>query len=883
MKLAFTLLSFSTSITWLFASAIPVLHNSLKSQLVPSNPALSSVYFPLPSSVLLKNMSKLGALPALRVPPNWSFSIGLSGDTFLSEGEGSFSNLNISVQLEDGNPVPQWLHFDPSLMTLNGETPNEVQSSAIKVMASVSDAAVSDTFIFITSPHDLALVGSFRARNITTGLPFSAVIEDFERVILDDFPVNKTLFSHTIPTSAVNFSLLVNTSTLPWASWDFSALSLSGTGPQSPGRYTLPVIASASFPNQHLNLATELTLNVFPSYFNTSWLPPQHIVPGSTFGVNLSAFTLTEARDDPNWVLSLDDSSTVPWVAFDPTRLFLNGTIPRDVDSNSRIAITARHMAHNVTNVISFDLVIDIAQTHDAKGRRLSHVMSSLVLRRVLGACLGLAFVVIVALLSAIMYRRHARSKRKSFKPIGVAYSYREPTIYNTQSRNPIQRVFDNFSLSSSPSLGGRLPTTKAVFDAIRNRLRGERYMNPSLMGRSQERTSPNLFKQENKFMARHPQRPRKSKIGRPIAVLNGSSGLFSDFIANNLPRTVSFRQLQEKDSTNNNKPTPATFPPSRFSNSCPQLAPHSTRHSHNLPRPPNPVFRSASGMSFNDVIPAVPPKETSGSPSMKVGEFLANKRRATLRSAASTVTAKISSEDSRRVLNEVHSHLSKPSLSIKESTRPSFPNLTRVVRPHFGDSSLEDIKEAETENALDELSTHPPEQPALVTHDPPAHSTASKTKGSVDQAESPDPSTEEYFGSASNVSVIGVNHTRKMAGHTEKAPNVHSVAMTVPSVYSDDQHSTSFPISSYSITARQPFAFTPNIPKPNASHAVFLIAKQHNGADLPPWLRFDKATNEFWGVTPDVKKGNAINVEIDIWDPKTNNVVAGTDVEVLG
>lgn len=129
------ILSFFSTL-WPFVLAIPVLHNPLKSQLVPSNPALSSVYFPLPSSVLLKNMSNLGALPCLRVPPSWSFSIGLSGDTFLPEGGDSSSDLNISVQLEDGNPVPNWLRFDPGLMTLNGGTPIEMHSNTIRVMAS---------------------------------------------------------------------------------------------------------------------------------------------------------------------------------------------------------------------------------------------------------------------------------------------------------------------------------------------------------------------------------------------------------------------------------------------------------------------------------------------------------------------------------------------------------------------------------------------------------------------------------------------------------------------------------------------------------------------------------------------------------------------------
>lgn len=118
--------------------------------------------------------------------------------------------------------------------------------------------------------------------------------------------------------------------------------------------------------------------------------------------------------------------------------------------------------------------------------------------------------------------------------------------------------------------------------------------------------------------------------------------------MASNLHRTVSFCRLQEKDSLSRvyDKPTPIPFPPSRLSKSYPQLAPRSNRHTQSLPQPSNPVLRSGSDTPFNDVIPAVPAKETSGFSSMKAGQFLANKCKATLRNAASTRTVKMLSVD---------------------------------------------------------------------------------------------------------------------------------------------------------------------------------------------------------------------------------------------
>lgn len=84
----------------------------------------------------------------------------------------------------------------------------------------------------------------------------------------------------------------------------------------------------------------------------------------------------------------------MPWIIFDSTRLFL--TIPQDVNGNAQIVIVARHMDHNVMNVISFDFIIDNTPTYEAKGKRLSHIMSNQVFRHILGACLAVSCVIII-------------------------------------------------------------------------------------------------------------------------------------------------------------------------------------------------------------------------------------------------------------------------------------------------------------------------------------------------------------------------------------------------------------------------------------------------------------------------------------------------------
>lgn len=445
--------------------------------------------------------------------------------------------------------------------------------------------------------------------------------------------------------------------------------------------------------------------------------------------------------------------------------------------------------------------------------------------------------------------------------------------------------------------MGGRLTATRAVFDAIRNRLRGEKLAYTRGLSRNnQQRRSPNLFGKKSQPVVgpvTHnslPQRPRKSKIGRPIAILNGSTGLFSDFIAGNLPRTVSFRQAQESQPKEDIH-TFSKIPPSRFSLSCPQFTQDSQSNSNIPLRPPNPVLKltpvALTETSSNDTLPTVPPKLSHGSSRMKAGDFLANKRRATSRahdgtsgSMSSTTMDKARPRSHEGPLKFAPRQASLPAIQNGNNPGTIQDGRARTVRPHFGESSLESIKEMNGPSTSNDshlsLNRSADTRQRNVIMDQLRH--REQTKQSFKQPlDSPNPSSEEYFGSASNESVV--------QGRKPNERNVKSnasVAITLPSMYSDNQHPTPFPISSYSIAARQPFAFIFDA-KSKADHSVSYIAKQHNGADLPPWLHFDKTTNEFWGVTPDVEKKNTVNVEIDIWDPRTGHVIAGTDVEVWG
>ena len=73
---------------------------------------------------------------------NEEFSFQFADDTFSDIDSGS---LVYSATLENGDPLPSWLSFDPQTRTFSG-TPLEANTLSIRVTASDGFGSVSETF-----------------------------------------------------------------------------------------------------------------------------------------------------------------------------------------------------------------------------------------------------------------------------------------------------------------------------------------------------------------------------------------------------------------------------------------------------------------------------------------------------------------------------------------------------------------------------------------------------------------------------------------------------------------------------------------------------------------------------------------------------------------
>ncbi|KAG8775363.1 hypothetical protein FRC16_004836, partial [Serendipita sp. 398] len=242
----------------------PVLSTPLSSQLVQTNAAISSAFVVNPSSALapyFSSDSPYHGKAGLRVPPAWSFSIGLEGSTF------DQWPLFYSATLTSGDPLPDWIRYDAPSFTFSGTTPI-ASGQSLEVVLSASDVegystSASDSFWITVAAHELKL------RDVTQGIRRNVTLgQEIELYLLDGTvsdPLMGEIFwdALPIPMSGIR-SIMVNGTDVPSSDllnrgYFASSVTLTGNGA------TLPLQITDT---QGFALSTHLQLTSVPSFFD---------------------------------------------------------------------------------------------------------------------------------------------------------------------------------------------------------------------------------------------------------------------------------------------------------------------------------------------------------------------------------------------------------------------------------------------------------------------------------------------------------------------------------------------------------------------------------------------------------------------------------------
>ena len=323
----------------------PTVQKSISQQFYAGNQALSSVFFLSPGSALATDQ------PTLRVPARWSFSIGLDGETVVSEND-----LYYGAQQSDGMPLPSWIEFDPSTVTFDGVAPSDdVISTPLTLEIEVYGAdqegysAASVRFNLVVASHELSAYSTLPTVNVTAGTPFNVTMSspaDFSGVLVDGQalqPANMSMLS-------VDVSSYKN-----WLKYDPGSKTLSGAPPSNytaaDGKPTLPVTLTSNF-NQ--TLYTSVALDIVASYFSKSDLGMIRADPGQTVEFDLAKYfaNASAQHSDANLSASCNPSSASTFLNFNPVTAQLTGQIPADSDIPKTIVtfVAYSHITHSTSH-----------------------------------------------------------------------------------------------------------------------------------------------------------------------------------------------------------------------------------------------------------------------------------------------------------------------------------------------------------------------------------------------------------------------------------------------------------------------------------------------------------------------------------------------------
>ncbi|KAG6886215.1 hypothetical protein C0993_010777 [Termitomyces sp. T159_Od127] len=380
-------------------NAEPLLNLPLSGQFSVPAPFLSSVFVMSPKTGIPTE------IPALRIPPKWSFSIGFQYETFLSPTE-----MYYYARQRDGSPLPKWMTFNPKAITLNGVTPEESQVSQpaiISLSLYASDregySASSLPFALVISEHELSMSSSPAILNITAETSFS--ISFVSRlgmlgVLVDGRPLEESEIQ----------ALVIDTSGFDWLKYDNGSRTLSGDPGNATLGQTYPLLVSLEAFNQTLRVP--LCLEIVSSYFLSPILSPIQGIPGEMIEYDLQRDLSDVTRhEDDEVTVAFDPPKAGEWLSFHHESRKLAGTVPTDFNEQQITITFTAYSSVTHSNSRARLSIVFAPPEHTKKGFHPLGLSRAAHTRLVLG--LGIAFGAVggLCLLGGLLavFRRCAR------------------------------------------------------------------------------------------------------------------------------------------------------------------------------------------------------------------------------------------------------------------------------------------------------------------------------------------------------------------------------------------------------------------------------------------------------------------------------------------
>ncbi|WFC98767.1 polarity establishment/cellular polarization [Malassezia yamatoensis] len=397
------------------------------------------------------SMGQGNTLPnkTLHLPLGWSFSIGFQGDTFRLPDD---DKVYYSTYLEGAKPLPSWLIFNEEELTYGGIAPTDPgpNGETFNVILFGSNmpntGGPSSNFTIYVAGNIITMrnIESPPVVNITEGQPFSYTVPSLNtsNLLLD----GKNAHSG-------EYQLSSGTGMPSWVSFDTTSGKLTGTPPfnaQSTNYTKVNVPLQITHPNAK-PMDYNVTLDVYPSAFNTETLPNATVSSGHAFEVDLAKYyrnakesgatadfasATSMSRRDVHLIMShtshmFSRRSLPSWAHFDSANKSLTGTAP-DTPQDLLVTLSAPSIVANApVSGSSRNFTLFVRQGSFPETAPKKHGLSPGEKGAIAGAILGAALLAAIAACCVYGYRRRRRSHQavqaESMEDAPMESSHQEP------------------------------------------------------------------------------------------------------------------------------------------------------------------------------------------------------------------------------------------------------------------------------------------------------------------------------------------------------------------------------------------------------------------------------------------------------------------------
>jgi axial budding pattern protein 2 len=382
------------------ADPAPILNEPLTMQITPATPSIASAYAYTQESEYY---------PGVRVPPAWSFSVGLQPFTFQDP---QAQMVYYRAELEDGAELPDWLIFDNDTVTFHGVTQSYEDPVVYRISILGSDyygySDIEQTFSIVVSDSNIQVAPEGLSLNITAGYPLRNVSwQDIGGLTVADRVVGTGDIAH----------VKVDTSDYDWLSFNETDGMFKGIPPAMLVRKQLDrdIVVTVT---DHYNgtISGNLSLDVGPYAFTSDTLPFASVDSNGTVTVPIAKYIIGGMA--PLIDASVHPVSQSSCIRYDPVSRNLSVIAPAQVDGG---ILTVSLLARDpITNAKSFAaLAVNItrpavpatAMSSEPRGISRNAVIALATVAGLIG------MLVILIVLSCLLRRRH-QDRTESFQRI---------------------------------------------------------------------------------------------------------------------------------------------------------------------------------------------------------------------------------------------------------------------------------------------------------------------------------------------------------------------------------------------------------------------------------------------------------------------------------